>query len=61
MCWSGEPGTLGHIESTEEILVRRISEQSQLNRYDFLEERVQSILLKNWKETDVVLSGINRE
>ncbi len=51
MSWSGEPGAQGHTESTEEILVRRINEQSQPNQYNFLEERVQSILLKNAEET----------
>ena len=45
-------GMDGRSESTKEILMRRISEQSQSSRHDFPEERVQSILLRNLSKFD---------
>lgn len=48
MCWEGNKGVDGHIESTKEILIRRIHEQLLPSRYGSLEERLQSILLKKW-------------
>lgn len=46
MCWSGEPGIPGRTISTEEILAHRISGQSQSSQHNFLEERIQSILIR---------------
>lgn len=46
-CPTGSPGKDGKPETTKEALARRIKEKTQSNLHDILEEKVQSILLRN--------------
>ena len=45
MCYSGEPGPLGKIETYRDVILRKIKNRSASSHYDIVGERVESILL----------------
>lgn len=52
MSWIGKPGKPGRIETTEEILLRKIKNKSESTRYNFTGERFESILLRHLSEEE---------
>ena len=52
MCYSGEPGPLGKIETYRDVILRKIKNRSASSHYDIVGERVESILLRHLLEEE---------